>query len=66
MSEKFSLVLECQRVLRELLGFHLHWNHEAMGSNKNEKCLSNRLAELVSKSEGKQAKSKSFLLPCEV
>jgi hypothetical protein len=29
-----------------------------------KECLSNRIDELESKSEGKQAKDKSFLLPC--
>ena len=29
-----------------------------------KECLSNRIDELASKREGKQAKSKSFLLPC--
>ena len=29
-----------------------------------KECFSNREDELASKSEGKQAKSKSFLLPC--
>lgn len=47
-----------------LLVFSAHWNHEEVDSNIREEIPQYRINELVKKGESKQAKSKSYLLPC--
>lgn len=59
VSDSFNLVLESQGMPRLLLVF----SQIRVPKKQAKDCLNNRIDELITTSKGKQAKSKSFLLP---